>query len=269
MRFNPRVLGDSEQTVQPIIIGGGYISNTKALDLAYERGINYFFWAPVFPTYRQTTKWLKQKFKTDRDKMLLGTCTYFWKLPGSIERTVDRHLRWLGADYIDYFHLGMLRKEDEKALEKLESLKDRGVIRGIAASFHDRKTAAELAGKWPLDLIMIRYNAAHRGAETEFFPYVDNKKIPVVVFNATRHKSLLKSPRGWRGKVPSAGDCYRFALTNPKVTACLAGPETEQHVKEIFEAVEKGPMSEEEMKWMLEFGDRVYGRKPSQPSPQK
>jgi len=261
MELGPRKLVADERMVSAI--GGGYGTPAKVLELALERGINYFFWGPVFPTYWKMAKWLREKFKKDREKIILATVTYFWKIPGSLERTIHRHLKWLGTDYIDYFHLGMLRSDDRAALDDLVRFKERGLIRHLAFSSHQRKLAAELAQKWPVDLAMIRYNAANRGAETEFFPKIAPGKISVVAFNATRHGSLLKAEAGWTGNkpVPSAADCYRFVLSHPQVTMCLAGPRQEKHIKEIFSALEKGPMTEDELKWMREFGDLVYGKK--------
>jgi len=263
MSFEKRNLINDGRPVAAIGIGGGYGAPGKVFDKAYEAGINYFFYAPTFPTYHNLAKWLKNKFKTDRDKIILSTCTYFWKIPGSLPRSLQRHLKWLGTDYIDYFHLGMIRKDDPAAIEELLKFKEKKIIRHLAFSSHNRQLAAELVQKYPFELAMIRYNAAHRGAESEFFPSIDPAKIPVVAFNSTRHKSLLKAPKGWdkTKPVPTAGDCYRFVLTHPKVTLALAGPSNENHLQEIFQTIEKGPMSREEMKWMREFGDAVYGRK--------
>jgi len=259
MSFEPRKLVKDGRSVAAVGIGGGYGIGARALDAAFEAGINYFFWGPTFPTYYRMTRWLKSRFKTERDKIILGVCPYFWRFPGALSRIINRYLRRLQTDYIDYFHLGMIRTVDDRAYEQLLKFREKGMIRHIAISCHNRKLAAKLVGRWPeLDLAQIRYNAAHRGAETEFFPAVDPAKINVVAFNATRHGSLLKRPRGWDKPVPSAGDCYRFALSHPKVSFCLAGPGNESQVKEILSALQKGPMSPEEMNWMREFGDRVY-----------
>lgn len=260
MKFEKRALGNTGHTVLPFGFGGGYGSRGPLFDAAFEGGINYFFWAPTFPTYMPMTIWLRKKFKNSRDKIILATTPYFWKIPGSIDRIVRRHLKWLGTDYIDFFHLGMIRSKDRRALDQVSAHKEKGVIRHIAFSSHNRKLAAELVKEWPVDLAMIRYNAAHLGAETEFFPHADTSKIAVVAFNATRHQALLKRPKNWPSDkpVPTAGDCYRFVLSHPKVTMCLAGPSKLKHVAELFKTIEKGPMSEEELKWMREFGDKVY-----------
>ena len=58
--------------VQAIGIGGGVGISAQALDLAFERGINYYFWGLTFPTYRKMTKWLNSKFKSEREKIIQG-----------------------------------------------------------------------------------------------------------------------------------------------------------------------------------------------------
>jgi len=56
-----------------------------------------------------------------------------------------------------------------------------------------------MAQKWPIfDVLMVRYNAAHRGAEHEIFSHLDEKdRQGIVAFNALKHGAMLKRPRGW------------------------------------------------------------------------
>lgn len=262
MAFEKRALGNSGYEVFPLAVGGGYAPRGKVFEMAFERGVNYFFWAPTFPTYIPMTRWLRGKFKSQREKIVLGTTTYFWRIPRSLHRSIHRHLRWLGTDHVDYFHLGWITGNDRRALDELLKFKDQGIVRHIAFSCHNRALAAELVKEWPVELAMVRYNAAHRGAESDFFPHVDTAKTPVVGFNATKHKALMKAPSGWpKDKpVPTATDCYRFVLSHPKVTLCLAGPSNTAHLEQALHAVEKGSMNSEELAWMREFGDRVYGK---------
>ena len=58
--------------------------------------------------------------------------------------------------------------------------------------------------------------------------------------------------------MPTAGDCYRFALTRPEVDLCLTGPRNRADVEAALQAVAKGPMDEEELAWMHRVGDRIY-----------
>ncbi len=107
---------------------------------------------------------------------------------------------------------------------------------------------------------MIRYNAAHRGAEKEVFPHIQGEGPAIVAFNTTRHAALLKRPRGWPKDrpVPSAAQCYRFVLSHPQVDLCLAGPRTKKHLDDLIEAAESGPLDKESMAFMREFGDFIH-----------
>ena len=106
---------------------------------------------------------------------------------------------------------------------------------------------------------MIRYNAAHTGAEKDIFPYLGKRNPAIVAYTATRWRALLKRPKGWDGPVMSATDCYRFCLHNPNVDIVLAGPKTREQLQENLNQLRnKGPLSGEEYQWMSEFGQVVH-----------
>jgi predicted aldo/keto reductase-like oxidoreductase len=57
----------------------------------------------------------------------------------------------------------------------------------------------------------------------------------------------------------SAGDCYRFCLSNPHVDVVLTGPKNRGQLREnIRDLKEKGPLSEQEMGSIREFGQVVH-----------
>ena len=60
-------------------------------------------------------------------------------------------------------------------------------------------------------MLMVRYNAAHPGAEQDIFPHVDRQSTALISYTATRWRKLLKRPRGWTGDVPTAADCKATA----------------------------------------------------------
>jgi aryl-alcohol dehydrogenase-like predicted oxidoreductase len=113
-----------------------------------------------------------------------------------------------------------------------------------------------------LDVLMMRYNAAHRGAEQEIFPHLGASNPGVVSYTATRWGRLLKRPRGWPAteRVATAGDCYRFVLTNPSVNVSLTAPRSRAELRENLAALERGPLDEAEMAFMRRFGDAVHAR---------
>jgi aryl-alcohol dehydrogenase-like predicted oxidoreductase len=76
---------------------------------------------------------------------------------------------------------------------------------------------------------------------------------------ATAWRRLLRAPRGWKGRVATAGDCYRFCLASPCVDIVLTGPRSVIELRENLAALEKGPLSAEEMAFLREFGHAVHG----------
>ena len=57
----------------------------------------------------------------------------------------------------------------------------------------------------------------------------------------------------------TAGDCYRFCLTNDNVDVVLTGPSSQVELEENLAAIDKGPLTAEELAWMREFGRTVHG----------
>jgi aryl-alcohol dehydrogenase-like predicted oxidoreductase len=229
------------------------------LEWALEQGVNYIFWTP---TARRVTKSLKAALKRDRESLVLAsgpTTAYFG---GSVRRGCERLLKKLETDYLDVFQLFWLGRASAwtpSTIDALISLRESGMVRAIGVSIHDRSRAGKLAADSPLDMLMIRYNAAHSGAEQDIFPYLVNRRPAIVAYTATRWGGLLKRPKGWSGPVMTAGDCYRFCLSNPQVDLVLTGPKNCQQLQENLRDIkEKGPLSEEEMHRIREFGQVVH-----------
>jgi aryl-alcohol dehydrogenase-like predicted oxidoreductase len=114
-----------------------------------------------------------------------------------------------------------------------------------------------------IDIFHVRYNAVHTGAERDVFPHLpaDGARPGMVAFTATSWRQLLnpgKIPSGER--VPTAADCYRFVLSNPAIDVCMTGPSSQQHVGDMLQALDRGPMNEEEMGWMRRVGQAIYGK---------
>ena len=101
-----------------------------------------------------------------------------------------------------------------------------GAVRMIGLTTHQRALGAAWAETGKLDLLMIRYNAAHRGAEKDVFPVTHRLGIPVVAYTAQRwgalHEGTADDPAGF---VPlAAPEWYRFALAHPAVSVVLMAP---------------------------------------------
>lgn len=263
MAFEQRVLGATGLTVSPVGIGGGYGCPPGLIERAFDRGINYYFYGTWIPTYRKMEAGMRHLLQEHRDEVVLASGAYFWLHHSRLEGVVTKHLKRLKIDYIDVFHLSwIMRESQDRAVEEALRLKDKGLIRHLAISGHRRKLLRELSQKWPVETIMLRYNAAHPGAERDIFDHLPEKDRPgVVAFNALKHGQMLKRPRGWgRSKpLPTAIQCYRFALSHPSVDVCLAGITNQQELAELLMVVEDGPLSDDEMSFMREFGKIRHG----------
>ena len=110
-------------------------------------------------------------------------------------------------------------------------------------------------------MLHVRYNAAHRGAEREVFPFLPAEGAPgVVSYTNTRWGDLLAVRNMPAGQAPPrASDCYRFALSDPHVQVALCGPASDGQMKEALHALEAGPLDQEELARLRLIGDHVHG----------
>lgn len=256
--FLRTTLGPGGSPVFRLGLSGSYWPGEPALRLGIEAGVNYLFW---YFWDRQMTRVLHDILPANREKYLVATGVGnlgSWLL----RRALDRCLRRLRTDYIDVFHIFWVGdgRLSPRTLETLQRAKEQGKIRKIAVSTHARRYAGQLVQEGQLDVIMMRYNAAHRGAEQDIFPHLPASRPGVVSYTATRWGKLLKRPRGWPGdgRVPTAGDCYRFVLSNRNVDVCLTAPRSRQQLEENLAAIRLGPLAEDEMDFMRRFGDAVH-----------
>ncbi len=228
----------------------------KALD----HGVNYVFWSSL--RSKDITPVFAEKLKADRERYVIATGPTTGWFAGSYRRGVEKALKTLGVEYLDVFHLfwlGVGSALTESTMGELVKLKEEGKIRAIGCSIHDRERAGRLAADSPIDLFMLRYNAAHPGAERDVFPHLAKRNPSVVAYTATSWRKLLKRPSGWQGRVATAPDCYRFCLSSPHVDLVLTGPANEAQLDENLAALDRGPLSDDEMTWIREFGRVVHG----------
>ena len=162
------------------------------LDWALEQDVNYVFWTP---NARLVTKSLKVALKSDRESLILACGPTTGCFGGCIKRACEKLLKKLDTEYLDIFQLFWLGRTSAwtpSTIDALVSLRESGMVRAIGVSIHDRKRAGKLAEDSPLDMLMIRYNATHPGAEIDIFPHLAKRKPAIVAYTATRWRGLLK-----------------------------------------------------------------------------
>jgi aryl-alcohol dehydrogenase-like predicted oxidoreductase len=242
-------------------LSASYRPGRKTVYKAIDEGLNYFMY---FGFDTHMTGAVRDAMGGRRDRFVLATGGYNWLLFSSnLRRTLEQRLRQVRTDYIDVFHyFGVTSRKywTPKIADELQALRESGLVRAVSISTHDRKLAAELGARNVLDAMMVRYNAAHRGAEQDIFPHLQPANPAVVSFTATRWGYLIRRPKGYPKDrpLPTAGMCYRFVLSNPTVHVCLTAPRNLAQFERNLAEVRRGPLHPEEMKFMREFGDTVY-----------
>ncbi len=266
MNFHePAILGRTGLRVGRLGIASGYGAPAAAIEEAFERGCNYFTWGTVIKGYNPKMRQALANIvaKGQREHLVLAAFTYAHS-NFFTERMLRRGLKSAGLDYADVLILGYFsRRVPRRLVEGALKMKDKGLVRFIGLSSHNRKLLGELAADGEFDVLHLRYNAAHRGAEKDIFPFLGGEKRPgTVAFTATRWGKLLnpkKMPPG--EKPPTAAECYRFVLSHPAVDVCMSGAKTIGEMRENLALLDTGPMSEAELARMRRIGDDVSGRK--------
>jgi len=257
----PVSLGSTGISVGRLGVASSYRAPTPAYLEAFERGCTYFTWGSfIRGPAKQFEKAARSLFEGGhRNRMVLGILSYAHSA-FLTEHFLKKGLGRLGTDYADVLLLGYFSKRPpQRVLDGAMKLKERGMVRAIGITTHNRSLVPELHREGILDLYHVRYNAVHRGAEEDLFPHVMGPSKPgIVAFTATCWGRLLSAKRMPPGERPAtAAECYRFALTHPAVDVCMTGPRTLQEMRENLAVLDQGPMSEEEVSRMHRIGDHV------------
>jgi aryl-alcohol dehydrogenase-like predicted oxidoreductase len=252
-------LGKSGLQVSPIGLGSSYGISEKACRIAFDAGINYFFWGSVRTVGMGLA--IREIARADRQDLVVVLECYV-RHPRKVATSIERGLRKAQLDYADIVLLGWHDALPAPAvLDAAEAVRERGLSRHLAISSHNRPLFVDLLEDERLDVFHVRYNAAHRGAEVDIFPHLQDDGAPgIVSFTNTRWGDLLAAKNMPAGmQPPSAADCYRFSLTNPHVQVAIAGPADESQMRAALDALESGPLDQEELARMRTIGDHVHG----------
>lgn len=258
--YTNKILGRTQLNVGRLGLAASYGAPVEAFEEAFEKGCNYFYWGSGRKKSGMTRAIRNICEKGQRDKLVIALQTYA-RNGLFTEAVFTRRLRKLGLEHVDVLILGWHNREpSEKLLERVMKMKEKGLFQYLAISGHNRAAFPEFEKTEAFDIFHIRYNAAHRGAETEIFPFLSDERRPgIVTYTATRHGYLLKSRHMPTGESPlTSADCYRFVMSNPAVDICLCGPKDTQEMKEGLKALDLGPLEDEELKRIKKIGDHIH-----------
>jgi predicted aldo/keto reductase-like oxidoreductase len=233
------------------------------IGLALERGVNFLNWCGSSNSLRDVIATLGPRRRE------LAVCVQFEARTGlEAEGELRRILQALNTDYVDVLTFYYVEEPAEwqqiagpgGALEYCRKAQQTGQVGLLGLTTHQRPLARDVARTGLLDLLMIRYNAAHRGAETDVFPTMEELGLPVVAYTCLRWGALLQGtpddPAGFQ--VPRATAWYRFVLQSPSVTIALMAPENRSELEEDLTVLDAaGLLSRAEYEELARHGERV------------
>ena len=256
--FDPRPLPILDKAAFPLGLACNYGIDSEGVRVAVDAGVNYLFWPGM--RCKPALEGVREALAKDRDRMILAAGTG-GPFGFHFRSRVEAILSQLNTDYIDVFQmfwLGVASWDNRSVMDTLLELREQGKIRAIGVTIHDRARAGRLAADSELDMLQVRYNAAHSGAEHDIFPHLPRDRRFLVAYTATSWRKLLSAPAGWERPVATAADCYRFCLSHPAISVVLTGPASTEQLRENLAGLAKGPLDDDEQQWMRELGDRVH-----------
>jgi aryl-alcohol dehydrogenase-like predicted oxidoreductase len=239
--------------VSRLSIGSSYGVGGADLERAFERGINFLFFG--LRRRGRFADGVREIARHHRDQLVLAIQTYS-RSALLMRPSVEVALRKLGVEHVELLGLGWWNDPPPpRIVDAARAIQAAGKARHLLISSHHRPTFERLMRDPTYGGIMVRYSAAHPGAEQEVFPHLGEGRPGVLAFTATRWGSLLDpalTPKGER--TPTATDCYRFVLSSPAVDVSLCGPGDGAELDAAMAALDRGPLAAEELAWMRRVG---------------
>lgn len=231
---------------------------------AIDAGIGYFNWCGESDALSRAVAGLSSE---NRGQMVIAFQLEARDGAGTA-RELEAALLALRTDTIDVVTFYYVEHESEwqqivsegGAREAMLRAREAGKVRLLGMTTHQRDLAARIAATGQIELLMIRYNAAHRGAESEIFPTTRARGIPVVTFTAQRWGALAQStpedPPEFTPPPPI--DWYRYVLAQPDIGIALMAPLDGRELQDNLRLLnDRRPPTASELDEMRAHGDRV------------
>lgn len=266
MDFKEKItLGRTGLQVGRLGISSSYGAPAEAYEEAFERGCNYFNMGSFIKgRSNEMIKAIKNiTANGKRDELVVAMYDYTHS-PLIGQKHFMKGLKKMGLEYVDELMLGYYSSQPRTTVMNWANrLKEKGLVRYLGVSSHNRKVFAELTREGLIDVYHVRYNAVNSGAEKDVFPHLPAENKPgMVAYTATRWGQLLKEKKMPVGEKPlTAPDCYRFVLSHPAVDLVMTGARNHEMLRENLATLEMGPLTADEMARIRGIGDFIYGKK--------
>ena len=222
----------------------------KMIDHALAEGVNYIDTAYAYHDGQSELVVGNVLKKYDRDSFYLATKLPVWlvKTADDVDKYLEEQLTKLQTDHIDFYLMHAMGKErwDEMVkigcIERLEELKDKGKIKYLGFSFHDKYEVFEEIlnyRDWDFCQIQLNYMDAEEQAGVKGCRLAADKGIPVIIMEPVKGGSLAAFSeditemfKALDPKASPASFALRWVGSLPGVNVILSGMSTPEQVED-------------------------------------
>ena len=176
----PVALGRTGLEVGRLGVASGYWAPAEAIELAFERGCNYFTWGTFIKgrSPHMAAAIRRIVANGERDRLVLAMFSYAHQA-FLTETFLVRGLKALGIERADVLVLGYFsRRPSQSVIDGALRLKAKGLVRFLGLSGHNRALFPELRREGLFDVLHVRYSAVNSGAEVDAFPALAGEGRP-------------------------------------------------------------------------------------------
>ena len=240
------------------MFGAGIDEAVRALRRAVEGGINYFDLAAgdgaTFPIWGEALSEIRKSLYYQIHFGADYTAgTYGWSLDlETIKRSVDKQLKELRTDYIDY---GFIHCQDEASdwetylkngvYDYILSLKKAGVVRHVGLSSHTPAVIGRIMDDAEIDMLMFSVNPAYDYGQGEYangtvderaavYRRCESEGVGISVMKPFSGGQLLDEKQSPFGQALTPYQCIRYCLDKPGVLTVLPGAKSVSEVESIL-----------------------------------
>ncbi len=229
-------------------------ASAALLKFAYDKGINYFDTAPGYCNDKSEEIYgtaFKEMLKTRAKRPFYTTTKSFQGEPNLVRKDLEKSLKRLGLDYIDFYYFWCIidiaeyrRRKKNGVLKEFEKLRDEGLIRHICVSTHlPGPLIGPMLADYPFEGVLLGYSAMNFAYRDEGLDAAAKLKQGVVVMNPLGGGLIPQNPEVFsfvktREDETIVQGALRFLLNDKRINISLVGFANEPQVKEAIAAVD-------------------------------
>ncbi|NLG38171.1 MAG: aldo/keto reductase [Clostridiales bacterium] len=228
--------------------GREMVDDDRAFPLLQEAvrlGVNYFDtgWGYI---NEDSQRAIGHALRENRDRVYLANKLplYLTKEPDDFWRFLERELRLMDTDHIDFFHFHMVGRAfwqkilDFRLIDAAERAKAKGLIDHICFSFHDvPDLMREMIDTGAFDSLLCQYNLVDQG-NAAMMRYARERGMGVMVMGPNAGGNIAAGGDALLQKYPRSPAktatelAMRFVWGNPDVDCALSGVESLEMLRE-------------------------------------